>query len=69
MKKRIVGGVPELEAELKKKSKLVAMLAPCFVAQFDYPEIITQLKDLSRINEVFSYYSVCDHLRHNHIWL
>jgi iron only hydrogenase large subunit-like protein len=46
MKKRIVGGVPELEAELKKKSKLVAMLAPCFVAQFDYPEIITQLKDL-----------------------
>jgi iron only hydrogenase large subunit-like protein len=46
MKKRVVGGVPELEAELKKKSKLVAMLAPCFVAQYDYPEIITQLKDL-----------------------
>lgn len=40
------GGTPELEAELKNKSKLVAMLAPCFVAQFDYPEIITQLKDL-----------------------
>jgi iron only hydrogenase large subunit-like protein len=43
---RKVGGVPELEAEIKKKSKLVAMLAPCFVAQYDYPEIITQLKDL-----------------------
>ncbi len=40
------GGVKELEAEFKKKSKLVAMLAPCFVAQFDYPQIITQLRDL-----------------------
>lgn len=40
------GGVKELESELKKKSKLVAMLAPCFVAQFDYPEILAQLKAL-----------------------
>ncbi len=45
-KERVVGGVPELEEALKKKEKLVAMLAPCFVAQFDYPEIITQLQDL-----------------------
>jgi len=46
MKKRVVGSVKELESEIKAKSKLVAMLAPCFVAQFDYPEIITQLRDL-----------------------
>ncbi len=44
--KREVGGVPELEQSLKKKEKLVAMLAPCFVAQYDYPEILTQLRDL-----------------------
>lgn len=35
-----------MEDALKKKEKLVAMLAPCFVGQFDYPEIITQLHDL-----------------------
>lgn len=40
------GGVLELEHALKNKEKLVAMLAPCFVAQFDYPQIIRQLKDL-----------------------
>ncbi len=45
MKKR-VGGVVELESELSKKTKMVAMLAPCFVAQFDYPQIIQQLKEL-----------------------
>ena len=40
------GGVQELESEIKNKGKLVAMLAPCFVAQFDYPQILQQLKDL-----------------------
>lgn len=40
------GGVAELEIEFSNKSKLVAMLAPCFVAQFDYPQILQQLKDL-----------------------
>jgi len=40
------GGVAELEIEISNKSKLVAMLAPCFVAQFDYPQILQQLKDL-----------------------
>jgi len=40
------GGALELESELSKKTKLVAMLAPCFVAQFDYPQIIQQLKEL-----------------------
>lgn len=44
--KREVGGILELEEALNKKEKLVAMLAPCFVAQYDYPEIITQLRDL-----------------------
>ena len=39
-------GVLALESEIKKKSKLVAMLAPCFVAQFDYPQIIQELHDL-----------------------
>ena len=40
------GGIRELNAELDKGSKLVAMLAPCFVAQFDYPEIISMLREL-----------------------
>ena len=40
------GGVLELEYNLKNKNKLVAMLAPCFIAQFDYPQILQQLKDL-----------------------
>lgn len=35
-----------LEKELKKKTKLVAMLAPCFIVDFDYPQIIGQLKQL-----------------------
>ena len=38
--------VDRLESEFKKKTKLVAMLAPCFVAQFDYPKIICQLREL-----------------------
>lgn len=42
----MVGGLNELKKELSKKTKLVAMLAPSFVVNFDYPEIITQLKDL-----------------------
>lgn len=40
------GGIKELEKALDKKEELVAMLAPCFVAQFDYPYILTQLRDL-----------------------
>ena len=38
--------VSKLVSSIEKKEKLVAMLAPCFVAQFDYPEIIGQLKRL-----------------------
>lgn len=38
--------VDQLISELKKKTKLVAMLAPSFIVNFDYPEIITMLKDL-----------------------
>jgi len=38
--------VEKLVSEFGKKTKLVAMLAPCFVAQFDYPEIIGQLRAL-----------------------
>jgi len=61
------GGVPELESELKKKSKLVAMLAPCFVAQFDYPQIITQLKDLGfdKVVELTFAAKVINHEYHN----
>jgi iron only hydrogenase large subunit-like protein len=40
------GGMNELERELDNGAKMVAMLAPCFVAQFDYPYILTQLRDL-----------------------
>ncbi|MBU3897307.1 MAG: hypothetical protein KJ697_05270 [Nanoarchaeota archaeon] len=42
----MVGGLKELKKELFNKTKLVAMLAPSFIVNFDYPEIITQLKDL-----------------------
>jgi len=38
--------IERLVSSIEKKEKLVAMLAPCFVAQFDYPEIIGQLKRL-----------------------
>ena len=38
-------GADRLISELYKKSRIVAMLAPSFVAQFDYPQIITQLKE------------------------
>jgi len=41
-----MGEVERLVSEINKGAKLVAMLAPCFVAQFDYPQIIRQLKDL-----------------------
>lgn len=66
MKKRVVGGIAELESEIKKKSKLVAMLAPCFVAQYDYPEIITQLRDLGfdRVVELTFAAKVVNHEYH-----
>ena len=38
--------VERLVHEIRKGTKLVAMLAPCFVAQFDYPQIIGQLRAL-----------------------
>jgi iron only hydrogenase large subunit-like protein len=38
--------VERLVSEFEKGTKLVAMLAPCFVAQFDYPKIIGQLRAL-----------------------
>ncbi len=36
--------INEVEKELKNKIKLVAMLAPSFVAEFNYPDIILYLK-------------------------
>jgi len=39
--------IPEIENLLRvKKEKMVAMLAPSFAAEFDYPQIIHQLKQL-----------------------
>jgi len=38
--------IQKVQNELSKKTKLVAMLAPSFVAEFDFPEIIIQLKQL-----------------------
>ena len=38
--------IENLEKELSEKTKLVAMLAPSFVVNFSYPEIIDQLKRL-----------------------
>jgi len=36
-----------IEKELKnKKIKMLAILAPSFVAEFDYPIILSQLKEL-----------------------
>jgi len=42
----MVGGIEELKHALSEKTKIVAMLAPSFVVNFSYPQIITQLKDL-----------------------
>jgi len=39
-------GVEQLESELKRKTKLVIMLAPSFAAEWDYPEILLKLKKL-----------------------
>ncbi len=43
-----------LKQALAKKQKIVVMLAPSFVADFDYPEIIYQLKalDFDKITEL-----------------
>lgn len=38
--------IQKVQDELSRKTKLVAMLAPSFVAEFDFPEIIIQLKKL-----------------------
>jgi iron only hydrogenase large subunit-like protein len=38
--------VNELLLDIKQKKKLVAMLAPSFVVNFDYPQIIGQLREL-----------------------
>ena len=38
--------IHKVQNELSKKTKLVAMLAPSFVAEFNFPEIILQLKQL-----------------------
>ena len=38
--------IPRIEKELKKKTKMVALVAPSFIADFDYPSILTQLKKL-----------------------
>lgn len=38
--------VDEFISALKSKEKLVAMIAPSFVAEFDYPDIVVMLKDL-----------------------
>lgn len=38
--------VEKLVSEIDKGTKLVAMLAPCFVAQFDYPQIIGKLRNM-----------------------
>jgi iron only hydrogenase large subunit-like protein len=38
--------IPKIEKELKKKTKMVALVAPSFITDFDYPSILTQLKKL-----------------------
>ncbi|MBR9702260.1 hypothetical protein GOV13_05060 [Candidatus Pacearchaeota archaeon] len=38
--------ISKIEKELKKGVKMVAMVAPSFVAEFEYPSMIHQLKDL-----------------------
>jgi len=42
----IKSDVLRLENSLKKKTKLVAMLAPSFVVDFSYPEVIIMLRKL-----------------------
>ncbi|MDO8517044.1 MAG: [Fe-Fe] hydrogenase large subunit C-terminal domain-containing protein [Nanoarchaeota archaeon] len=39
-------GVEQLESELNKKTKLVVMLAPSFVAEWSYPEVLLKLRKL-----------------------
>lgn len=39
-------GLESLKKALHKKTKVIAMLAPSFVAEFSYPEIVSQLKNL-----------------------
>jgi iron only hydrogenase large subunit-like protein len=46
MQTDVLDEVESVEKELQEKSKLVAMLAPSFVVNFDYPEIIDQLRRL-----------------------
>ncbi len=41
----MVKGVEIFVKDLEKKTKITAMLAPSFVADFDYPEIISMLKE------------------------
>ena len=38
--------IENIEKLLKKKQKVVAMLAPSFVVQFDYPQVVGQIKKL-----------------------
>lgn len=38
-------GVDELLVALKRREKLVVMLAPSFVVEFEYPKLINQLKE------------------------
>jgi iron only hydrogenase large subunit-like protein len=45
MKKRIKN-LNSLKLALKKKQKLVCLLAPSFIADFDYPQIIHQLRTI-----------------------
>ncbi len=38
--------IPQIEKELKQNKKMVAMVAPSFVVDFDYPRILHQLHEL-----------------------
>jgi len=38
--------IQKVQEELSNKTKLVAMLAPSFVAEFDFPKILVQLKKI-----------------------
>jgi len=38
--------IQKVQEELSKKTKLAVMLAPSFVAEFDFPEVLFQLKQL-----------------------
>jgi iron only hydrogenase large subunit-like protein len=47
MKSKEDKGVESLQKALKnKKIRIIAMLAPSFIAEFSYPEVISQLKEL-----------------------